>query len=250
MGLNTALRELYLVDQQVRGLESRLDGARKNVRAQQIKMDQLNQQVNELSDQLKQSQAKAGTMENEVNTIDARVTKLRDQMNAVKTNKEYSAMLVEVNTLKADKSQLEEKAFEIMTQVEAQQKQLADLNARCVDQTKIKTLADKQLAERMGEVGEQLAAIQAQRVQAATHVPPDMLAIFDRLADNYDGEAMAAIIEEDRRRLEYTCGGCYMQIPIERVNLLITQDQLVRCSSCQRILYIEPQLKEAMTGSK
>lgn len=250
MGLNTALRELYLVDQQVRGLESRLDGARKNVRAQQIKMDQLNQQVNELSDQLKQSQAKAGTMENEVNTIDARVTKLRDQMNAVKTNKEYSAMLVEVNTLKADKSQLEEKAFEIMTQVEAQQKQLADLNARCVDQTKIKTLADKQLAERMGEVGEQLAAIQAQRAQAATHVPPDMLAIFDRLADNYDGEAMAAIIEEDRRRLEYTCGGCYMQIPIERVNLLITQDQLVRCSSCQRILYIEPQLKEAMTGSK
>ncbi|MFA7236947.1 MAG: C4-type zinc ribbon domain-containing protein [Phycisphaeraceae bacterium] len=250
MGLNTALRELYLVDQQVRGLESRLDGARKNVRAQQIRMDQLNQQVNELSDQLKQSQAKAGTMENEVNTIDARVTKLRDQMNAVKTNKEYSAMLVEVNTLKADKSQLEEKAFEIMTQVEAQQKQLADLNARCADQTKIKALADKQLAERMGEVGEQLAAIQAQRVQAASHVPPDMLAIFDRLADNYDGEAMAAIIEEDRRRLEYTCGGCYMQIPIERVNLLITQDQLVRCSSCQRILYIEPQLKEAMTGSK
>lgn len=250
MGLNTALRELYLVDQQVRGLETRLDGARRHVRAQQVKMDQLNQQVNELSEQLKTAQAKAGTMESELAGIDERVNKLREQMNAVKTNKEYSAMLVEVNTLKADKGQLEEKALEVMSQVESLQTQLTELQAKTEDQKKIKALADKQLADRQAEVGDQLANLKAQREQAASHVPPDVLAVFDRLADNYDGEAMAPIIEEDRRRLEYTCGGCYMQIPIERVNQLITQDQIVRCTSCSRILYIEPQLKEQMTGSK
>jgi len=80
-------------------------------------------------------------------------------------------------------------------------------------------------------------------------VPAEALHVFDRLAETYEGEAMAPVIEEDRRRMEYICGGCYMQIPVEKVNLLISSDELVRCSSCARILYVESALKQAM-GAK
>jgi len=59
---------------------------------------------------------------------------------------------------------------------------------------------------------------------------------------------MAPVHEEDRRRMEYCCGGCFMQIPVEKVNLLARGDTLVTCGSCARILYFEAALKETFGG--
>jgi len=249
MGLNDALRELFLVDRQLRGMESRVDTARKHVRVQQIKLEQLEQQAAELNDQLKHAEAQAHNLENEIGSADTRIERLREQMNSVKTNKEYSAMLVEVNTIKADKSKLEDQTLEVMGKVEALREELGQLKSSMDDQRKVKELADRELAERTEEVGEQLAELQAKRDAAAAEVPDEPLQVFEKLNEAYEGEAMAPIIEEDRRRLEYTCGGCYMSIPVEKVNQLMTVDEITRCSSCGRILYMEKQLKEEMGAS-
>ncbi len=246
MSLNAALRELNAVDQQVRGLETRLDSARRHVKAQQTKFDQLSEQAAELEDQLRHAQASAGAMENEIAAADEKINRLREQMNAVKTNKEYSAMLVEVNTLKSDRGKVEEQALEEMARIDELKAELESVRTKLAEQQKLRDHADKELADRTAEVADRLAELKAERGQAASKVPAETLLIFDRLADTYEGEAMAPVIEEDRRRLEYTCGGCYMQIPVEKVNLLISSDELVRCSSCARILYVESELKEAM----
>jgi predicted nucleic acid-binding Zn-ribbon protein len=249
MGLNDALRELFLVDQQLRGMESRVTGASKHVRVQQIKLDQLQQQAAELKEQLKHAEAEAHNLETEASAADDRIEHLREQMNSVKTNKEYSAMLVEVNTIKADKSKVEEHALEVMSKVELLRGELDQLHKSLEDQQKIKELADRDLSERNDEVGEQLAELKARREEAAARVADEPLQVFEKLNEAYDGEAMAPVIEEDRRRLEYTCGGCYMSIPIEKVNQLMTVDEITRCSSCGRILYMEKQLKEEMRAS-
>jgi len=246
MGLNDALRELFLVDQQVRGMESRVETARKHVRVQQIKLEQIEQQAAELKDQLQHAEAQAHDLENDISDADSRIERLREQMNSVKTNKEYSAMLVEVNTIKADRSKLEDQTLEVMGKVEALRAELGQLNKAMEDQRRVKELADRELAERQEEVGEQLAEVKGRREAAAAEVPDEPLQVFEKLNAAYEGEAMAPIIEEDRRRLEYTCGGCYMSIPVEKVNQLMTVDQITRCSSCGRILYMEQQLKEEM----
>lgn len=246
MSLNDALRQLFLVDSQLRGLDSRLSGARRHAKAQSAKLALLQQQNDELLNQLKHAQAKAANLDNDIATANQRIDLLRDRMNSVTTNKEYSAMLVEVNTLKADRIKIEEVALEVMGQVDTYKAELKGLSDAIEQQSKVKELADQELNERTAEVGEQLDDLKRQRELAARSVPAEALAIFDRLAENYDGEAMAGVIEQDRRRLEYVCGGCYMQIPVEKVNKLVTVDELVRCTSCTRILYLEPELKQAM----
>ncbi len=248
MTINESLHALFLVDQQVRGLESRLDGARRHVRVQQIKIDQLTQQRDEILNQLKQAQAHGGSLENEISAIDERIDKLRSQMNTAKTNKEYSAFLVEVNTFKAEKGKLEDQLLEQMSRVEGFQAELQAIEQQLAEQQRIKLVADKELDERTAEVSEQLNALKADREKAADAVNPEPLSVFERLVETYEGEAMAPVIEEDRRRMEYTCGGCYMQIPVEKVNLLATQDVLVRCPSCSRILFLESELKASMAG--
>ncbi len=250
MPLQDQLYDLFLLDQQVRGLRTRLDAATRRLGAQSNKLDQLRQQQTELSDQVKHGQAEVSSLEHEASDLDERVKKLREQMNNVRNNKEYSAMLVEVNTFKDEKGKLEDQALEKMGEVDATGQRLAEVQAQVTDQVKLVELAQAEVQSSKDEVGDQLADATAKREIAADQIPSDRLAQFERLADNYDGETLGEIEEQDRRRREYTCGGCYMELPIERVNaLMMKPDELVTCPSCNRFLYIKQELK-AEIGAK
>ena len=91
-----------------------------------------------------------------------------------------------------------------------------------------------------------LEDLNAKRAEAAKDVPAPALAVFDRIAGNYDGDAMAAIeIQGAKPPHEYICGGCYMSLNAEHVNALRTRDEIRTCDNCGRILYLEPQADEA-----
>jgi hypothetical protein len=66
--------------------------------------------------------------------------------------------------------------------------------------------------------------------------------MFDRMSERFDGEAMAAIAKPDRRREEYVCTACNMDLVVDVYNKLHARDELVFCPSCRRILYIPDDL--------
>ncbi|MDH3584607.1 MAG: hypothetical protein OER86_10370, partial [Phycisphaerae bacterium] len=215
MNLQEALRRLFLVDQQLRGLQTGLDGAGRHLKGQQNKVDQLRQQIATLSDQLQHAQASEANLENEANGIRDRIEKLREQMNSAKTNKEYSTFLVEINTLKADQSKVEDQALDLLQQSDQIRGEITEVEGKLAEQEKIRSVVDKELATRRGEISERLEELKKERAEAAADVPPEPLAVFDKLADSLDGEAMSPVVCEDKRRQEYICGGCYMQLPSE-----------------------------------
>ncbi len=250
MSLQEKLYDLFLLDQQVRGLRTRLDAATRRHNAQNARLDQYRQQLAELTDQYKHAQAEVSTLEHEALGAEERVTKLREQMNSVTSNKEYSAMLVEINTLKGEKSKLEDQALEKMSASDAIKERVDETQGKVDSQSKLVEQALAEVLSAKEEVGVQLDDANAKRDEAAGEVPADVLNVFERLADHYDGETLAEIEEQDRRRREYTCGGCYMELPIERVNaLMMKPDELVTCPSCNRFLYIKQELK-AEIGAK
>jgi hypothetical protein len=66
--------------------------------------------------------------------------------------------------------------------------------------------------------------------------------MFDRMSERFDGEAMSAIAKPDRRREEYVCTACNMDLVVDVYNKLHSRDELVFCPSCRRILYIPDDL--------
>jgi len=42
----------------------------------------------------------------------------------------------------------------------------------------------------------------------------------------------------------YTCGGCFMGITTESVNVLMTKDDIIRCPNCTRILVLSSAQRE------
>lgn len=249
MPLQQQLYQLYLLDRQVRGLQSRLDQAIKLLSVQQTRLDRLNQQRSELDGQHKHAQAKAALKESESQGVVDRVTKLREQMNAARNNKEYQAFLLEVNTLKNDQGKLEEEALEHLDKVDQLTADRDALLKRLEDQEKLVVGAAKDVDVSRQEIGQRLDELTAQRDQAAEQTPAEARSVFEKVAHEFDGETMAPVVEQSRRHKEYTCGGCFMTIPIERVSSLMGRcDEIVVCSSCGRILYMEQELKESLTG--
>jgi len=250
LSLQDQLRALSELDARVRGLSRRLNAGNTRLKALQTKHDQSAQQADELDGQLKIAQAKASDFENEAGDVDQRIEKLRAQMNSVTSNKEYSSLLLEVNTIKANKSKLEDEALAQMNVVEELQQRLADVQSKMEDQAKLVAAAQKEVDEAKTEVGEKLDEATHERKAKADELPPELITQLDRLAEDYDGEAVCGIEEQNRRRMEYTCAGCYMSLPVELVNALMTRpDELITCTNCQRMLVISEDLKTAI-GSK
>lgn len=247
MSLHEQLHGFYLIDQQLRGLRSRLDASTRLHTAQKTKLDQLTTQHTEINDQLSKAQVAAHAHEGQAKDADQRVAKLREQMNAVRSNKEYQALLVEVNTCKLEKSKLEDLALEQMGKVEELRTRLAEVQVKIDEQKRMVTVAQGQVDAARAEVGQQLDEVTAQRKAAAAQLPHDVLTQYERVSRENDGEAMATVIEEDRRRMEYTCGGCFMGLPRECINALLKgRDRVVTCTNCGRILFLDDAFKSSM----
>lgn len=247
MTLQDQIYELFLLEKQVRGLNRRLEVATYQHTQMQAKLTRLVAQHEELANQLKHTQAHAISLENQAKDVETRIEALRQQMASVTNNKEYSALLIEVNTLKLGKGKVEEEALVQMEQVESLQKQLTDLENQVEEQKKLVSAAEGEVQSRKAEVGAELTERTGKRDEAAAVIPPDIKSAFDRLCDQHDGEALAPAVEDNAKRMEYSCGGCYMTIPLERVNSLFTQpDTLTICPSCQRFLYVDDILREQM----
>lgn len=247
MSVQEKLRELFILDQQVRGLRSRVDASTRRLNAQRTKLEQLQRQSDELNDQLKHAKASAANMASDSKGLNERVEKVRQVMTSVRSNKEYSALLVEVNTLKVEQEKNETKELDQMTKVEELEARAAELAGKVAEQSKLVEGAEKDVAEGQAEIADQLGALEKERDAAAEPIDADTLTLYRKLNDDTEGEALGEIEEQDRRRMEYTCGACFMSLPIQVVNATLTaQDKPVVCPSCDRILYVNAELKDAL----
>jgi predicted nucleic acid-binding Zn-ribbon protein len=247
MSIHEKLQQLYLCDQQLRGIRKRLDSASSRLKSQQSKLGQLGSQRQEIASQLKSAQVKASTGEGQMKDLDQKIDHLREQMNHVKNNKEYSAFLIEVSTFKNEKDKLEEVVLGQMGQVDRLVRELKEVEGKYLEQEKVVAAAQAEVDIRGAEIRDQLEEITSKRAMAEGAVPSDARTIFNKLLYLHEGEAMATVVEENRRYNEYSCGGCCISIPVERVSgLMNRQEEIICCPNCGRILYLDEEFKASM----
>ena len=87
----------------------------------------------------------------------------------------------------------------------------------------------------------ELAELERQRSQAAAAVPGIALAIFERVAQHHEGEALATVVQSHPRRQEYICNGCNMNVTLEQYLALQTRDEIQQCNTCGRVLVLDRQ---------
>ena len=248
---NIALVKLAQADQKLREAQGRLDAAGKNVRIQERRATDLTEKLNLAHTELRTQQAKAAEFELDIKTRDARIERLRTQQQAAKNNKEYQAFLIEISTEKVDRGKTEDELIKVMEIVEKAQAENAALAASLATEAAKLNELKAQSGETLGRLKAEVDALRPAREAAAAVLPARVRDTFERLAERFEGEALAPLLKPDRRREEYACGSCNMDLVTDVYNKLHSRDDLVYCPSCGRMLFIPEELPpEAAINSR
>jgi predicted nucleic acid-binding Zn-ribbon protein len=210
--LDAGLRSIPLA---IELIEGRLAKARQEFEGAKEKTDQLQ----------KERRAK----ERELEEANQNTKKKQARLYEIKTNEEYTAVLKEIEALKAKSSMLETQVLEQMEQGDVAAKLVMD--AERVFKTE--QGACKREREDKGAqlivLQRELADLQASRKSQAGRLDAELLRLYTRLMQNRDVAVVAV--------MNGSCQGCGMALTPQAYAEIRRNDRMFICPSCNRILH-------------
>jgi predicted nucleic acid-binding Zn-ribbon protein len=149
----------------------------------------------------------------------------------VKDPKALERMLGELESLHRRITSLEDVELEVMERLETAQTTLesrtAELEAMDGEETELRAA----FQQKAGDLQNELTAVEEERSMIAAGLPPDLLALYEKLRAQKDGVGAAAL----RRR---ECEGCRLTLNASDLGIIAKAptDEVLRCEECNRIL--------------
>lgn len=169
-------------------------------------------------------------LESEVKTNLELIRKSKSRLPSIKTNKEYQALLKQVEETEKKNSRLEDEMLAILDRIEAGEKALGERQQACT-RAEAAYAVDKARLEAEAREGEaRLAEIAAARDETARAVPPELMKIFTRIQQQVEAPMIVPVRGT-------TCEGCNINIPPQMANELRRFESLNFCPFCNRLIY-------------
>ena len=157
--------------------------------------------------------------------------KLETQLYQLKTNREYQAMLQQIQDAKADASVIEDQILGLFDQADKIKNDSSQEKQRLQEEEKVAEEQKRRIQDRLKEIDERIAQLEAQRKQITPVLDKKMLTQYERILLNRDGLAIVSVKDN-------SCGGCNMFVPPQVINLIRMYERIITCEVCNRILYI------------
>jgi len=165
------------------------------------------------------------------------IDKNQQRISSIKTNKEYAAVLREIDDQKKKKASVEETMLLSMEKLEAVEKQLLKVQiAYTAEEKRISEETEKLLKE-VEEQKKDLLEAEKQRTLSKEKVPQKLAQLFERVTKRVKPPIL---VSADNA----VCSGCHMNIPAQTYNELHKLNNLKLCPFCERILFLNCILEE------
>ncbi len=222
-------------------LETAIAGARATIAAHPARLAEADARlsdaqrvVDQAREKLKASQESRRELEKSAALYQGRLTKFKDQLSAVKTNREYQAMQHEIATAQAELGAAEEKVLERMMEADTLAADVKQAEAALAVQQKAIEAEKKALAEEMADVERSLQASRASRDVLVGEISPQLLMLFEQISKVRKGQAICSATRDG------LCSVCHVRLRPHVFQQVRQNDAIIQCDSCQRILYYVP----------
>jgi len=226
---------------ELQNLESAIDEARRRIAAHpqriadaEARLAHAREAVEEAKQRLKASQDARREQEKEAAVYQTRLSKFKDQLSAVKTNKEYQAMQHEIETAQTELGSVEEKVIERMVEADALTADVKKAEQTLAAQQKDVEAEKKVLGEELATVEAALKQATDKRAGVITATPPQLVAMFEQIAHARKGLAITTATRDG------LCSACHVRLRPQVFQEIRRNDQIIQCASCNRILYYIP----------
>jgi len=183
--------------------------------------------------------------ERELEVKESSVAKLKDQLLSVKTNREYQALLHEIENVKNNISQFEE---EILLLIEEGETAAKNVKERVLEMEKSKKRFMEQKQEKEQELErlhQHKRNLDSRKESIRKEVSDEILKRYDKVRENRNGLAVVAAKDG-------SCQGCSMNLMPQLFQEVKQNLKIYSCPHCQRIMYYpdekEPDYEEKATG--
>ncbi len=225
------LLELQNIDLQIESLllkEKEIPKQKEKLRIQEKK---LRQEIEDSEKHHKKLVLDQRECERQIAQLQEQIKKYNNQLQAVKKNEEYQALLREIDEVKKQIGLKEEEQIKIM--LEMDEANLFFLEAKKRIETEIQQLKkqEEQIDKELQEVIQERKGLEQKKLDFQRLVSVELLNHYLRVKQRRKTGPVVVPLRDE------ICSGCFMQILPQVVNEIMASEKIHTCRHCGRILY-------------
>jgi len=168
-------------------------------------------------------------LEHDLDAKQTELAKYNAQLPQIKTNREYKAILVEIDAVEKRISDLEEEVLMKMAEVEEVETGIKAKEAEAQKAQEETEREKEKLKQKRTELEQSLEGTRSERKDLAADVDTTLMVRYDKIRVRKGGLAITQIDDE-------SCGACHMALPPQLVNEVMG-GKIKSCPNCMRLLY-------------
>ena len=171
-------------------------------------------------------------LELEVQGENDHMAKAKTKLPAVKTNKEYTAILTEVDAIKEKVSKIEDMELEVMEALEVKAKEIPGVEKKCKEEdVYFNEYRQKKITEEE-RFKQELEELMGKRKDISAQLDMVILKRYEKISNSREGRAVAGLREN-------ICQGCFQQVLPQMVIEVKVAEKIHQCGGCMRFLFWE-----------
>lgn len=224
------LWELQKIDLELKSIKEEKDRYPKEIKKLDEKQNIEQERVQKEKERVASLEKTRRQKEGDFNIEQEKIKKAERRMSEVKTNKEYQALLSEIDMIKEASSRIEEEVLQVLDEIDELKKDLSKREKEAkITLEKIEG-ERKKIREKMA-LDERVWKEQMERREVLSkQIESKLFKLYNTLKDKRGGVGMVNVKNE-------TCQGCFVNVPPQMFIEVQKNNTLIRCPHCNRILY-------------
>ncbi len=231
--LNSELQglvELQELDIKIGQIQRRVEEVPGQIEGASLSLEDSTENLEQIQEQINQAAKDRRELEGAVELLREQLSKYKDQLMDVKTNREYQAMLHEISNTEGAISANEDEILEHMMRMDELEQRAEQAQKQLKERTAQVSARRQALESFVSESESQVADFQNQRNLVEKQIPKSLLEQYRRIASARDGVALVAVTDQ-------SCQACNVRLRPQLFTEVKASHNIVTCESCNRILY-------------
>jgi len=226
------LLDLQEIDGRIRDLQQEIRDIPQRKDQEQERLSGAREALDRAQAELKNAQLRVNEVELEIEARQDRIQALKKNQVLLKTNKEFQMYNLEIAKLEGEIANYESRQIVALDDVIPVKHRVAEAQAKLQEDQDAVDAYTAELDARLVAVQEELAATEAERVEATKTVTPQFMFYYERLLS----KRWPVVVELGD---DCVCDGCHLVQPPSVGQMVRRNQGIVACQMCGRILYMK-----------
>ncbi len=183
-----------------------------------------------MDDDLKKQKLSQKELEKDIESKKATLLKIQSQLNAVKKNEEYTALLKEIDLHKKEIFQVENKIIEIMESLESMET-AKDKKKKQIQEDEAQVNHDiQEKNQELAAIKNKVSEMEKNRTEAASLCSGQLFKKYQKFVEKKQTIALVPLEKNG------SCSGCHQVLPPNTKNDVM-KGRIVQCDNCARLLF-------------